>query len=112
MVHITFRSKSPPPPNTPDGARIAGYQWVFLSRALPDHNSIIPTSIDKYMEHKDEWLAGQKEAAIYFNANPIKALNDFQAGIYNLNGGNRVRKSSRRKSRKSRKTKRRKSYRR
>lgn len=84
--------------DTPENAYNAGYGWVEESRGKAmDYTS--PNDAGHFPKNQQSWYAGLNNAQI-------------EAGLHNLNGGNRVRKSSRRKSRKSRKTKRRKSYRR
>ena len=85
--------------NKPEEAYQAGYKWFTESRGITDHSMIIPSSVENFKGYERDWIAGLNNAQ---NENDL----------HKLNGGNRVKKSSRRKSRKTRKTKRRKSYRR
>ena len=83
--------------NTPENAYEAGYNWFTESRGITNHSLIIPSSIENFKGYEREWQTGLNNA---MNEN----------GLHQSKGGNRVRKSSRRKPRKTRKTKRRKSY--
>lgn len=84
--------------DTPENAYNAGYGWVEESKDKPmDYTS--PNDAHNFPNNQQSWTAGLNNA-------------QNEIGLHNPKGGNRVRKSSRRKPRKTRKTKRRKSYRR